>query len=406
MKYPDDFINKIIQGDCVEVMKTFPDNYVTTLVCDPPYGLAFMGKEWDDFGTDLKKFQEWVRIWAVEAFRVAKPGATLLCFGGTRTFHRLTCGLEDAGWQIKDVLMWLYGSGFPKSLDISKAIDKMKGVEREKIEYEHWGRRNRSYQPNGSPFNFDKDKVKNKQYKTLPTTSEAKEWEGYGTSLKPAYEPIIMAMKPKDGSYANNALKWGVAGLNIDGCRIGTHGGVQKVNIVPNSGGFSGEGFGCNGELIDLNKGRFPANVILDEESAKMLDEQSGITTSRPDYRTNEIKKSTVPFCNKRRPNLLNDKGGASRFFYCAKASKSERTANRQIENDHPTLKPLELIKYLVKLATPPNGLILDPFVGSGTTCVACKILGYDCIGIERELNYVEIANKRLEGIRVNDVLF
>jgi site-specific DNA-methyltransferase (adenine-specific) len=364
---------KIIQGDCIEIMKTFPDNYVTTIITDPPYGLAFMGKEWDNFGTDLQKYQEWTRLWASEALRVAKPGTTLLCFGGTRTFHRLTCGLEDAGWFIKDVLMWLYGNGFPKSLDISKAIDKIKGAEREKIEYEHWGRRNRSYQPNGSPFCFDKEKVKDKQYKTLPSTSEAKEWEGYGSALKPAYEPIVMAMKPYEGSYAKNALKWGVAGLNIDGCRIGTQGGVKKVNIVPNSGGLGGEGFGCNGDLIDLNKGRFPANVILDGESAELLDKQSK---------------------------------NASRFFYCAKASKSERTANGQIENSHPTVKPIELIKYLVKLASPPQGLILDPFAGSGTTCVASKILGYDCIGIEKEQSYIKIAKKRLEAVKVNDVLF
>jgi site-specific DNA-methyltransferase (adenine-specific) len=354
---------KIIQGDCIEIMKTFPDNYVTTIITDPPYGLAFMGKEWDNFGTDLQKYQEWTRLWASEAFRIAKPGTTLLCFGGTRTFHRLTCGLEDAGWFIKDVLMWLYGGGFPKSLDISKAIDKFKGAEREIIcKHPH---------PAGSKGNtFPLNQECNI---TAPATKEAKEWEGYGSALKPAYEPIIMAMKPNEGSFANNALKWGVAGINIDGCRIGTQGGVKKINIVPNSGGLGGEGFGCNGDLIDLDKGRFPANVILDGESAELLDKQS--------------KK-------------------ASRFFYCAKASKNERTANGLIKNNHPTLKPLELIKYLVKLAAPPQGLILDPFAGSGTTCVASKILGYDCIGIEKELSYIEIAKKRLEAVKVNDVLF
>jgi site-specific DNA-methyltransferase (adenine-specific) len=367
-------MDKIIQGDCVEVMKTFPDNYVTTIITDPPYGLAFMGKEWDDFGTDLKKFQEWARIWAVEAFRVAKPGATLLCFGGTRTFHRLACGLEDAGWQIKDVLMWLRGGGFPKSLDISKAIDKLKGAEREIIcKHPH---------PAGSKGNTFP--LNQECYITAPATQEAKEWEGYGTALKPAYEPIVMAIKPNDGSYANNALKWGVAGLNINGCRIGfentpnpaTNPKYRLVNgyKLPTRGQKSNGVVGFVSSKNEINlQGRFPANVILDEESAELLDKQSD---------------------------------NASRFFYCAKASKSERTANGLIENNHPTLKPLELIKYLVKLATPPDGLVLDPFVGSGTTCVACKILGYDCIGIEKELNYIEIANKRLKGTKVNDVLF
>jgi len=418
-------LNKIIQGDCLEVLKTFPDNFIDTLICDPPYGLAFMGKEWDNFGTDLQKYQEWTRQWAKEALRVAKPGATLLCFGGTRTFHRLTCGLEDAGWQIKDVLMWLYGSGFPKSLDISKAIDKLKGAKREKTgEDQKFGRCDSGiYQMNVN----NPPKMKFERYDN-PATTEATQWEGYGTSLKPAYEPIIMAIKPNDGSYANNALKWGVAGLNIEDCRIGTKGGVQKVNIVPNSGGFKGEGFGCNGELIDLNKGRFPANVILDEESAKMLDEQSGITTSRPDYRTNEVKKSTVTFSNKRRPNLLNDKGGASRFFYCAKASKSERdigcedleskqttdgcirsnpeTARKYQANSafrhniHPTVKPLKLMVYLCNLTkTPTGGIVLDPFGGSGTTAMACKITGRDFILIEKEPEYIDIAIRRIEAI-------
>jgi site-specific DNA-methyltransferase (adenine-specific) len=227
--------------------------------------------------------------------------------------------------------MWLRGGGFPKSLDISKAIDKLKGAEREIIcKHPH---------PAGSKGNTFP--LNQECYITAPATQEAKKWEGYGTALRPAYEPIILAIKPNDGSYANNALKWGVAGLNIDKGRI--------------------------------FEGRFPANVILDEESAELLDKQ---------------------------------KDNISRFFYCAKASKNERTANGLIENNHPTLKPLELIKYLVKLATPPDGLVLDPFVGSGTTCVACKVLGYDCIGIEKELNYIEIANKRLKGIKANDVLF
>jgi site-specific DNA-methyltransferase (adenine-specific) len=343
-------VNKIIQGDCVEVMKTFPDNYVTTIITDPPYGLAFMGKEWDDFGTDLKKFQEWARIWAVEAFRVAKPGATLLCFGGIRTFHRLTCGLEDAGWQIKDVLMWLYGSGFPKSLNIGKAVDKLQGNNREILATipDRWTGKGNTYQ-----YSLQKERDTK-----VNITKGNTQWEGYGTALKPAYEPIIMAIKPNEGSYANNALKWGVAGLNIDGCRIVTN---EQLGRQASSTTLFGQGKMTSADFIDnSNKagGRFPANVILDEESAELLNQQSGISKSgnfsKGSIRHYSIWNSTKGQgikCNA--PDNYGDKGGASRFFYCAKASKSERTVNGQAENNHPTVKPLELIKYLVKLATP-----------------------------------------------------
>jgi site-specific DNA-methyltransferase (adenine-specific) len=410
----------------------------------------------------------------------------------------MSLSLRLAGFETRDTLVWVYGSGFPKSLNISKAIDKMFDAEREKIEYEHWGRTNRSYQPNGSPFNFDKSKVKEKQYKTLPATTEAKQWEGWGTALKPAIEPIILARKPlSEKNVAENILKWGTGGINIDGCRIqyqnekdkkeGQSARISKTKdtIFP-LGGYDRSN-------RDYLNGRFPSNFLIhcncDEviegkevghqtkksDNRKdpnsflrtgfggernennsyrdkaiihtnpdcpcyLLDQQSGVSKSRPDYRTNEIKKSTVYFANRRQPNLLNDEGGASRFFkqitfepedylpffYCAKASKSERNMGLEElplkkaggmqgrndgsfdgkitynQNHHPTVKPISLCQYLIKLITPPNGIVLDPFAGSGSTLIACKKLVFNFIGIELNPEYVLIAEKRLQAIEPN----
>lgn len=257
---------------------------------------------------------------------------------------------------------------------------------------------------------------------TAPATPEAKQWEGWGTALKPAYESIVMARKPiSEKNVALNVLKWGTGGISIDTCRIGTKGGVKKVNIKPNSRGFDGKGFGCDGDLIELNKGRFPANVIFDEEAAKILDEQSGnLSPVSTQVRKSEHDKDKQLFNLKRFSGIkqaYGDSGGASRFFYCAKASKKERwfyctecksafpmeeyeqhnhSLNCRIA--HPTVKPLKLMEYLVKLVTPPNGICLDPFIGSGTTAIACKQLKRNFIGFEINSEYIEIANKRLEN--------
>jgi len=440
MKYPDDFIDKVITGDCIEVMKNIPDNSIDTIITDPPYGLEFMGKEWDKFkkgkniggGTmknrntpyqgnitppayyiwtleQKKEYQTFTYQWAREAFRVAKPGATLLCFGGTRTWHRLACGLEDAGWIIKDTLMFLHGQGFPKSLNIGKAVDKLQGNKREII-----GRYidpdGREYKQTGNRKNFtagNSDEVENCSDDRFIITKGDTEWEGYGSSLKPAYEPIIMAMKPNDGSYAENALKWGVAGLNIDETRIkGVDWQPEKVlkKYTGNNKGndsvtnnFGVEEIKCT-DPESVLKGRFPANLILDEISAEMLDEQSKI------------------------------KGGASRFFYVAKASKKERNAgleemplkigggmkgtedqtlltgsgnirNNKMQNIHPTVKSIKLMEYLVKLTKMPNSnqIYLDPFAGSGSTLIAVINNDRHFIGIEQEPEYVKIAEKRIE---------
>ena len=463
-----DLINTIILGDALEVLKTFPDNSIDTIITDPPYGLGFMNKEWDNPdkereliereirrseqrfkegkspttapfthcvrpGLGIKKvnnewFQKWVQEWAVELLRVAKPGTILLCFGGTRTFHRLACGIEDAGWEIRDTLMWLYGSGFPKSLNIGKAVDKLQGNKREVISsYKVPDIRGDAYgtmneKQGGSYKNIEVNKTKG--------TSE---WEGYGTALKPAYEPIIMAMKPLDGTFAENALKWGVAGLNIEGARIPTDEnitiGFMKTNREKglHSANYMGE---TDKRVIDWeqsSQGRFPANLLLDEVSAEMLDEQSGISQSHSIGKgsPNGVPKNQLITIGGGQANVeYLDLGGASRFFYVAKASKSERNAgceeleekhidiqqphnSKDLEeryamtskNFHPTVKPLKLMDYLVKLTKMPNPnqVYLDPFAGSGSTLIAVLNNDRHFIGIKKEAEYVEIAKARIK---------
>ena len=371
-------LNKIYQGDCLEVMRTFPDNSIDTIITDPPYGLEFMGKKWD---YDVPTVETWK-----ECLRVLKPGGTLLTFGGTRTYHRMACAVEDAGFILKDCIMWLYGSGFPKATDISKQLDK--GHKREVVVNPRW----KDKYPNGpggnlnSKFNQCKRIQGNPLNTSLPATPEAKLWNGWKShGLKPAYEPIIVAMKPNDGTYAQNAIKWGVSGLNIDGGRIPTK---DKLQILKNEtkekdlmGNIKGKNAkGRKIEFVDSGQGRFPANVILDEEV------------------TNEDWK---------------------RFFYIAKASKSERNAGcegfeipeyrwnnggemKQIKgqkgNFHPTVKPLKLMEYLCKLTkTPTGGIVLDPFLGSGTTALAAQNTGRPYIGIEKEEEYIKIAEARLK---------
>jgi site-specific DNA-methyltransferase (adenine-specific) len=431
MKTIDEFKNKIICGDCIDVMKEIDDNSIDTIVTDSPYGLSFMGKEWDNFGTDLRKFQEWTRLWAVEAIRVAKPGATMLCFGGTRTWHRLACGLEDAGWQIKDTVMWLYGQGFPKSLDIGKGVDKLQGNKREVIGSKTYGyqvsisksRVEQGYRPNLT--NSTNEVIINKGNS---------EWEGYGTALKPAWEPIIMAMKPNEGSYVNNALKWGVAGLNIDESRINHNENLAVERNENKKLDTQGQGWGFKA-VSRGNQGRFPSNLILEctcdnviegrEEVKEPEEVKGGIWHKSEDKPAGRTYKGTRTIhTNPECPCYMLDEQqkGVSRFFYIAKVSKSERNMgcealedkegirtnvsreneNKKIsarKNNHPTVKPLKLMEYLVRLVTPPNGIVLDPFLGSGTTAMACKAEGFNFIGIEKEPEYVKIAEARIKAI-------
>lgn len=406
---------KLYNGNCLDVMKGLPDNSIDSIITDPPYGLGFMGKDWD-YGVPG------IIFWK-EMLRIAKPGAILMAFGGTRTFHRLTCAIEDSGWEIKDCMNWMYGTGFPKSMDISKALDKQAGVKREVIgskiglpgySLKHSG--NKGVEGNSLCGSLD-GTLNNSEKKaeiTAPATKEAKQWNGWGTALKPAWEPIIIAMKPIEGTYADNALKWGVAGFNIDGGRLENI--PRLVGTVGKNTGSGNNGIYGKDSREDRHKkydekqkenpkGRFPSNLILDEESAKMLDEKTkhlhAAGNKKPSYDdpTRKYKENNIYQSGfKKRPHnpdYYQDSGGASRFFYCAKACKSERGEY----NNHPTVKPLELMKYLCRLTkTPTGGIVLDPFMGSGTTGLAAKIEGREFIGIELEKDYIDIVIKRLQN--------
>jgi DNA modification methylase len=467
---------RIIVGDCRERMAEMEPASVDAIVCDPPYGLEFMGKEWDRlwhqsgksvepfkgtnvfanpprYGANSKAMQAWHEAWCVEAYRVLKPGGHLLAFGGTRTHHRLMVAIEDAGFEIRDCLMWLYGSGFPKSLDVSKAIDKAAGAEREVVgpSTRHGGGNDNLYDYGKGLQTMGNGVVPDI---TAPATDLAREWDGWGTALKPAWEPIVMARKPLAGTVAANVQAFGTGALNIDGCRIGTTdklgGGAEKTVAIDGKGeGWQRpwmrdpDAVGAHTERVRANVikaeslGRWPANVVLDEDAAALLDAQSGTTggtyvdrkgapkpigngwrmaqrgteygdtggASRFFKNVKGTRQSGFadvgapkgdPFPN---GPMYADEGGASRFFYTAKASRAER--NKGLGDDrnvHPTVKSLDLMQWLVRLVTPKGGTVLDPFAGSGSTLVAADREGFNAIGIELDPEYAEIARRRFVG--------
>jgi len=577
--------NTILQGDCIEKLKELPHHSVDAIITDPPYGLEFMGKEWDkfeenrnrwkdkperkligdgsgqgskDFGerfNEMPKYipkknkkckncghyafsgspckcetpeweidktyenhlQQFCLEWATECLRVLKPGGFLLSFGGTRTYHRLVCGIEDAGFEIRDTIMWLYGSGFPKSLNIGKQIDKLNGKKQEEfIALGKYLREAREDIPQNqiskffpsktggltgcvsnwelgmnvptkkqwiilkrelnlnNKFDYLIDRIEAEREVigkkktnltvmqnigsnnisgevdiTAPATPEAKQWEGWGTALKPACEPIVVARKPlSEKNVALNVLKWGTGGINIDACRIDYNGEKPSKVTMPDLrdvGRMSKENIGIdklsfgqteNAKRKDYEpnqQGRFPANIILDEQAGKMLDEQAPETGAFA-----KVKKGQKGWGGEIYHKFetggddgktFYDKGkrqGASRFFYCAKASKSERNygcddleyknqyeQNKWTENDyrkgkgekttqprknnHPTVKPIKLMEYLIKLVSKENAIVLDPFLGSGTTAIACVKLNRRFIGIEKEAEYIKIAEARIK---------
>lgn len=386
----------IHHGDCLAVLSVMPDNSVDSIVTDPPYGLSFMGKKWD---YDVPS----VEIWA-ECLRVLKPGGHLLAFAGTRTQHRMAVNIEDAGFEIRDMISWVYGSGFPKSLDVSKAIDKAAGAEREVVGP---GRRHNSKRC--AVAHGDSERLAGGVPDiTAPATDSARQWDGWGTALKPALEPITMARKPLDGTVAANVLAHGTAALNINGCRISfADAQDEKESKQKNQHGDFGSGHRTNNVFGKDTKdrenyapaGRWPANLIHDgSDEVRALFPESSVT------------------------------GSAARFFYCPKASKKDRdegleqmeqaTASEMVNradgsagmnspragagrtagarNHHPTVKPTELMRYLCRLITPPSGVVLDPFMGSGSTGKAALREGFTFIGIEREADYLPLARARL----------
>lgn len=383
---------QVFHGDCREVMAELEPESVTAIVTDPPYGLSFMGKGWDHGVPG-------VEFWTA-ALRVVKPGGMLLAFGGTRTYHRLACAIEDAGWEIRDCLSWLYGSGFPKSLDVSKAIDKAAGADR-KVVSEKRSRFKSGPPGSGSSLNVSKygdtrptgEDGYQIKVETAPATDLARDWSGYGTALKPAWEPILLAMKPLDGTFAENAERYGVAGLNVDECRVGADGGTRGSNYAKT--GLLG--IGGKADIVQIDAGRFPANLALDEEAARELDAQSGQQRDGVAVKRNTPKgKKTgriFKLGNTGVDATFGAGGGASRFFYTAKAGKRDRGRI----NNHPTVKPEGLMRWLVRMVKMPEGtVILDPFMGSGSTILAANAEKVKSIGIELELDSCKIMRERL----------
>ena len=471
----------LLQGDCLQKLKELKDNSIDSVVTDPPYEIGFMGKSWDDSGIANNP-----ELWK-EVLRVLKPGGHLLSFSHSRTYHRQAVAVEDAGFEIRDQILWIYGSGFPKSHNIGKAVDKIGGnniswfgewlknwrtennipqskiaklfpsktggltgcvsnwelgkniptieeynkiVEEfdlpfktlEELEREIIGKKN------SGCFNSEEDRHTIGASKSVEVdiTKGNSPYEGWGTALKPAHEPIVMARKPFKGSVAQNVLEWGTGGINIDGCRIGNE--TRTVPVHSDDVKEDNTLFGLHPtiqhERVETTQGRFPANIIFDEEAGKILDKKSGITSQGhwPKGKTKgfgEFGGGESSYEGVGPKDL--EKGGASRFFYCPKASKKDRNEGcdeleeKQVygdngatyqglsdskipsKNSHPTVKPTALMAYLVRMVTPKGGTVLDPFMGSGSTGKASVREGFNFVGIEREDEYMEIAKSRIE---------
>jgi site-specific DNA-methyltransferase (adenine-specific) len=400
-------------------MRAMPDNSVDSIVTDPPYELGFMGKSWDASGIAFN-----IEVWQ-EALRVIKPGGHLIAFSGSRTYHRMAVAIEDAGFQIRDQIMWVYGSGFPKSLNIAKGIDKASDFEGEVIGTE---KIDIGIQGGSMHAGRQTNLVEREVVKLSPVAAK---WDGWGTALKPAHEPMVLARKPLEGTVANNVLTYGVGGLNIDATRVegdkgtGNWKGVttpdQSDNIY--AGGWDGSVQGQEPITDTGTIGRFPANFIHDgsDEVVALFPDTKGKVGMTQQASTRGLYEGGTSFGDTKTNDGIADSGSAARFFYCAKASKRDRNegldgfeakqvfgdqggtyrglSNSKVPstNHHPTVKPTSLMQYLIRLVTPPNGIVLDPFMGSGSTGKACAYEGFEFIGIDQSAEYVEIAQARID---------
>ena len=442
-------LNKIYLGNNIDILRTFPDNSIDSIVTDPPYGLGkepnavevlqswittgyheisgkgFMGKEWDSFVPQP--------IFWKECYRVLKHGGHLLSFAGTRTYDWMVMGIRLSGFEIRDQIAWLYGSGFPKSHNIGVAIDKINGVESKVISNGKSGKSSHAFQ--------SEEVTTAGEYEIKEAQNE---WQGWGTALKPALEPIVMARKPLDGTVANNVLKHGVGGINIDGCRVETDddiGARYDGSFQEGNSQFVSQTATKSGKRVLIDKpeanslGRFPANVIHDgsDEVVSLFPNTDGSKASGYNFELSNNNNTTNILTNIKSGIHYDDNGGsASRFFYTAKSSQNERnfglgefdekyTASAEFrpnhmekaldgesgnpfgrwqpkKNIHPTVKPIDLMRYLVRLVTPKGGICLDPFMGSGTTAVACKAEKINYVGCELEPEYVKIAEARIKA--------
>ena len=412
---------KIINGNSLEVLDTLAENSIDAIVTDPPYELGFMGKKWDSTGIAYN-----VELWK-KAMRVLKPGGFLLAFGGTRTYHRIACAIEDAGFFIKDCIMWLYGSGFPKSMALDKSIEgklttgsanktQFKNLSGELVDRGNYGYAKMQNEQGNRPADYNLIEEKRLD-KLNPTTELAKKYSGWGTCLKPAYEPIIVAQKPTEGSITDNVIKYGVGGMNIDECRIGLKDnetkkggfGQAKTGFQKGIGNSGDEDYKC--EWKEDTSGRFPANVIHDgsEEATKDMPESKGASSQNNFsnghiYRGQSLQESKTSLNGFR--EWYNDEGSAARYFYCAKASSKDRDEGLDKfvdKNIHPTVKPTTLMQYLIRLVTPKGGTVLDIFNGSGSTGKAVayenkeRDADYKYIGIELDPEYCEISKARIK---------
>lgn len=405
----------LLKGDCLDELKRIPDESIDAVVTDPPYGLGFMGKKWDvHTPLDYERFCE---AWATECMRILKPGGHLLAFGGSRTWHRLQAGIEDAGFEIRDSIAWLYGSGFPKSLDVSKAIDKALGVEgsfgapKSAAHAAHIGKTDYSGADKDPgwerPWMHDAEAIDRSARVYEGGSDQAKAFEGWGTALKPAFEPVVVARKPLTGTVASNVLAYGTGALNIDASRIATDEDRSRPPRTPNA--ILGGGKGTNLTASESNPaGRWPTNVVLDESQAAELDRQSGFSQSPTQTGRGASSKASSmsgTLGAQGKVSAPGDGGGASRFFptfkYQAKAPKSERPVVDGVA--HPTVKPLTVMRWLVRLVTPPGGCVVDPFAGSGATLEAAYLEGFECIGVELTPEYWPLVQARIDRVVPSD---